>query len=42
VQISYNKRYIEEEKDKSDLKNRPVQVPEEAKNGPVEAKNGLV
>ena len=35
-------RYIEEEKDESDLKNGPVQVPEEVKNGPVEVKNGPV
>ena len=35
-------RYIEEEKDESDLKNGPVQVPEVVKNGPVEVKNGLV
>jgi len=42
-------RYIEEEKDESDLKNRPVQVPEDTtkqtrrvKNGPVEVKNGPV
>jgi len=32
-------RYIEEEKDKSDRKNGPVQVPEEVKNGPVDVKN---
>jgi len=32
-------RYIEEEKDEMDLKNGPVQVPEEVKNGPVEVKN---
>ena len=31
--------YIEEEKDESDLKNGPVQVPEEVKNGPVKVKN---
>ena len=35
-------RYIEEEKDESDLKNGPVQVPEEVKNGPVKVKNGPV
>jgi len=35
-------RYIEEEKNESDLKNGPVQVPEEVKNGPVEVKNGPV
>jgi len=35
-------RYIEEEKDELDLKNGPVQVPEEVKNGPVEVKNGPV
>ena len=35
-------RYIEEEKDESDLKNGPVQVPKEVKNGPVEVKNGPV
>jgi len=35
-------RYIEEEKDESDLKNGPVQVLEEVKNGPVKVKNGLV
>ena len=35
-------RYIEEEKDESDLKNGPVQVPEEVKNRPVEVKNGPV
>ena len=35
-------RYIEEEKDESDLKNGPVQVREEVKNGPVEVKNGPV
>jgi len=35
-------RYIEEEKDELDLKNGPVQVPEEVKNGPVEVKNGQV
>jgi len=34
--------YIEEEKDKLDLKNGRVQVPEEVKNGPVEVKNGPV
>jgi len=32
-------RYIEEEKDESDPKNGPVQVPEEVKNGLVEVKN---
>jgi len=35
-------RYVEEEKDESDLKNGPVQGPEEVKNGPVEVKNGPV
>ena len=35
-------RYIEEEKDELDLKNGPVQVLEEVKNGPVEVKNGPV
>jgi len=35
-------RYVEKEKDESDLKNGPVQVPEEVKNGPVEVKNGPV
>jgi len=35
-------KYIEEEKDESDFKNGPVQVPEEVKNGPVEVKNGPV
>jgi len=35
-------RYIEEEKDESDLQNGSVQVPEEVKNGPVEVKNGPV
>ena len=32
-------RYIKEEKDESDLKNGPVEVPEEVKNGPVKVKN---
>jgi len=35
-------RYIEEEKDEPDLKNGPVQVPEEVKNGPMEVENGPV
>ena len=34
--------YIEEEKDELDLKNGPVHVPAEVKNGPVEVKNGPV